>query len=166
MDPPPDLDAVRRKVSDGFAKRIGPQLGEHLEIVLWNWAIDTCRHDGVPLEWRGGFRYRYTSRAVSLRLYWLPHLADKVMAKEVSLKALVYMKPWQVCPDLWEAAFDRMARMQLRREAAVTTALEGMFTCSKCKSKKIAFVQLQTRSADEPMTTYLTCTNCSKRWKE
>lgn len=41
----------------------------------------------------------------------------------------------------------------------------GLFTCGKCKSKKTVFYQLQTRSADEPMTTYVTCTNCSHKWK-
>jgi DNA-directed RNA polymerase subunit M/transcription elongation factor TFIIS len=42
---------------------------------------------------------------------------------------------------------------------------EGMFRCSKCKSKKTTHYQLQTRSADEPMTTFVTCLDCDKRWK-
>ena len=39
------------------------------------------------------------------------------------------------------------------------------FTCFKCKSNKCTFYQLQTRSADEPMTTFVTCLNCGNRWK-
>ena len=39
------------------------------------------------------------------------------------------------------------------------------FKCWKCKSKKCTYYQLQTRSADEPMTTFVTCINCGKRWK-
>jgi DNA-directed RNA polymerase subunit M/transcription elongation factor TFIIS len=42
---------------------------------------------------------------------------------------------------------------------------EGQFKCGKCKSKKTDYYQLQTRSADEPMTTYVTCKACSHRWK-
>lgn len=34
------------------------------------------------------------------------------------------------------------------------TVSEGEFTCSKCKSRKIASFQKQMRSADEPMTSY------------
>lgn len=45
----------------------------------------------------------------------------------------------------------------------VTT--DGLFTCKKCKSKKTTYYQMQTRSADEPMTTFVTCTNCNNRWK-
>ena len=39
------------------------------------------------------------------------------------------------------------------------------FTCRKCKSKKCTYMQIQTRSADEPMTLYVTCIECGNRWK-
>lgn len=42
---------------------------------------------------------------------------------------------------------------------------EGMFQCGKCKSKKTHYYQMQTRSADEPMTTFVTCLECGNRWK-
>nr|QBK85654.1 MAG: transcription factor S-II [Marseillevirus LCMAC101] len=43
---------------------------------------------------------------------------------------------------------------------------EGEFPCrnSKCKSKRCFFYQLQTRSADEPMTTFVTCIKCKSRY--
>mgnify|MGYP000391775948 CR=1 FL=1 len=38
--------------------------------------------------------------------------------------------------------------------------------CSRCKKKtNCDYYQLQTRSADEPMTTFVTCLECGKRWK-
>lgn len=37
--------------------------------------------------------------------------------------------------------------------------------CSKCKSYDITISQMQTRSADEPMTTFCYCENCHKRWR-
>ena len=39
------------------------------------------------------------------------------------------------------------------------------FICGKCKSKKCTYYQLQTRSADEPMTTFVTCLDCGNRFK-
>ena len=39
------------------------------------------------------------------------------------------------------------------------------FTCFKCKKSRCTYYQLQTRSADEPMTTFVTCINCGNRWK-
>ena len=38
--------------------------------------------------------------------------------------------------------------------------------CSGCKKKsKCDYYQMQTRSADEPMTTFMTCLECDRRWK-
>ena len=42
---------------------------------------------------------------------------------------------------------------------------EGSYRCGRCKSKRIITVQKQTRSADEPMTCFHTCSECEKRWK-
>mmetsp|Transcript_31859 Transcript_31859/g.55956 ORF Transcript_31859/g.55956 Transcript_31859/m.55956 type:complete len:106 (+) Transcript_31859:90-407(+) len=38
--------------------------------------------------------------------------------------------------------------------------------CPKCKNKTAYYTQLQTRSADEPMTTFYRCTECHFQWKE
>merc|ERR1712007_268126 len=43
--------------------------------------------------------------------------------------------------------------------------LTGMFTCGKCKGVKTTYFQMQTRSSDEPMTTFVTCLTCNNRWK-
>lgn len=39
-----------------------------------------------------------------------------------------------------------------------------LFYCFKCKERKCRYRQLQTRSADEPMTTYVFC-KCGNTWK-
>lgn len=43
--------------------------------------------------------------------------------------------------------------------------ISGMFTCGKCKGTKTTYFQMQTRSSDEPMTTFVTCITCNNRWK-
>ena len=44
-------------------------------------------------------------------------------------------------------------------------ASTDMFTCRKCKSKRCTYYELQTRSADEPATIFVTCLDCGKNWK-
>lgn len=46
-------------------------------------------------------------------------------------------------------------------EKSISDSLE----CGKCKMKKVSYTQAQTRSADEPMTTFCECMNCGNRWK-
>ena len=41
---------------------------------------------------------------------------------------------------------------------------EGVLKCPKCGSMKSYSYSKQTRSADEPMTTFATCMGCKHRW--
>lgn len=41
----------------------------------------------------------------------------------------------------------------------------NLFKCGKCGKRKTTYTQLQTRSADEPMTTFVLCLDCGNRWK-
>jgi len=43
--------------------------------------------------------------------------------------------------------------------------ISGLFTCGKCKGMKTTYFQMQTRSSDEPMTTFVSCLECGNRWK-
>eukprot|EP00831_Metopus_contortus_P030132 TRINITY_DN24760_c0_g1_i1.p1 TRINITY_DN24760_c0_g1~~TRINITY_DN24760_c0_g1_i1.p1 ORF type:complete len:106 (+),score=21.39 TRINITY_DN24760_c0_g1_i1:212-529(+) len=42
---------------------------------------------------------------------------------------------------------------------------KSMIQCFKCKQYKTTYYQLQTRGADEPMTTFVSCTECGNSWK-
>ena len=42
---------------------------------------------------------------------------------------------------------------------------EGVFECHKCGSRKIFTYSKQTRSCDEPPTTFSYCVDCKKKWK-
>eukprot|EP01059_Diplonema_ambulator_P006803 TRINITY_DN163_c0_g1_i5.p1 TRINITY_DN163_c0_g1~~TRINITY_DN163_c0_g1_i5.p1 ORF type:complete len:592 (+),score=156.15 TRINITY_DN163_c0_g1_i5:671-2446(+) len=44
-------------------------------------------------------------------------------------------------------------------------AVTDQFQCGRCKARKTTYFQMQTRSADEPMTTFVTCVNCGNAWK-
>jgi transcription elongation factor S-II len=46
-------------------------------------------------------------------------------------------------------------RSDWQREQLMKTAKPGLFWCGKCKKNKTTYYQLQTRGADEPMTTFV-----------
>ena len=71
----------------------------------------------------------------------------------------------ELSPEQWA---DLKNEKQMRLENKYLPKIEAStdnFTCSKCKSNKCTYYQLQTRSADEPMTTFVTCITCGNRWK-
>ncbi|KAG0306920.1 RNA polymerase II elongation factor [Dissophora globulifera] len=59
----------------------------------------------------------------------------------------------------------QLQNMFLAKGAEEQQAETDMFKCGKCKGRKTRYYQMQTRSADEPMTTFVTCINCNNRWK-
>ena len=75
---------------------------------------------------------------------------------------MVYMSPYEMFPELWEECIQSLSKMYSAKDDEV---MDGMFQCKRCKSWKTTYYQLQTRCADEPMTTFHECTACQKRWK-
>ncbi|KAF9090377.1 RNA polymerase II elongation factor [Mortierella sp. GBA35] len=59
----------------------------------------------------------------------------------------------------------QLENMFKAKGAEAQQAETDMFKCGKCKGRKCRYYQMQTRSADEPMTTFVTCINCDNRWK-
>jgi DNA-directed RNA polymerase subunit M/transcription elongation factor TFIIS len=45
-------------------------------------------------------------------------------------------------------------------------AEEGVVECKKCGSSKVYSISVQTRAADEPMTTASVCTICKHNWSQ
>ena len=46
-----------------------------------------------------------------------------------------------------------------------TKVTEGVYKCRKCGGNKTTQSEMQTRSADEPMTLFITCVDCGNGWK-
>ena len=63
-----------------------------------------------------------------------------------------------------------MIEQKMRRDAVKFStnveAMTDMFVCKKCKSRKCTYYELQTRSADEPSTIFISCLDCGKHWKQ
>ena len=62
---------------------------------------------------------------------------------------------------LWKFNQKEKIKYELKPEAMTDT-----FKCNKCGSRETSYYEVQTRSADEPMTQFITCLNCNARWKQ
>ncbi|KAF6242159.1 transcription factor S-II, central domain-containing protein [Scenedesmus sp. NREL 46B-D3] len=96
-----------------------------------------------------------------------PDLRARVLQGQVDPQELVDMPPEELASDS-----KRRENHKIRQEAAAEAvrgqtqqASTDMFKCGRCKQKKCTYYQMQTRSADEPMTTFVTCVNCGQKWK-
>ena len=68
-------------------------------------------------------------------------------------------------PKKWEALIEQKIKRDKAKYETKIQAATDIFKCRKCKSNECTYYQMQTRSADEPMTTFVSCINCGNRWK-
>ena len=66
--------------------------------------------------------------------------------------------------DLKNDSLSLLLRDKSKYEINLEAATEE-FTCYRCGKNKCTYYELQTRSADEPMTTFVNCLDCGNRWK-
>jgi transcription elongation factor S-II len=93
-------------------------------------------------------------------LYQVRKLADTMTAEEFANTTEMDRHP-----ERWLDLVKQVAERDKALYSKKKTANTQMY-CSGCKTKtNCDYYQMQTRSADEPMTTFVTCLECDKRWK-
>jgi DNA-directed RNA polymerase subunit M/transcription elongation factor TFIIS len=65
----------------------------------------------------------------------------------------------------WKTKLSKKAIKDNNMYVNKAKASTNMYVCGKCKSRECTYYEMQTRSADEPTTVFLTCLNCDKHWK-
>ncbi|KAK9996423.1 hypothetical protein SO802_021109 [Lithocarpus litseifolius] len=98
-----------------------------------------------------------------------PDLRRKVLLGEIKPESLVTMNAEEMASHKRQSENIQIQLKRLKRSVHDADedekATTDMFQCSRCRERKCTYYQMQTRSADEPMTTYVTCVKCNKRWK-
>lgn len=98
----------------------------------------------------------------------LYQLASKMLTKELGNKEL--FQELKAGVSEWQSAVYRKRKQKEQLEIRIMTTkmdvVEGLYTCKRCGSGKTYSRQVQTRSADEGMTSIIQCSKCSLVWRE
>lgn len=96
-----------------------------------------------------------------------PDLKHKITNGDITSQYLINCDPKELAPEHLKKKLEEIAKQNLHNAqgATIQRSITDRFTCGKCKEKKVSYYQLQTRSADEPLTTFCTCEACGNRWK-
>ena len=150
-----------------------PDTNAHdIEKSVFNWAVKKTKSVGEKPTWDSvSFKERYKRHFLEIK-YVLKHgdLADRIKSNEVKCKTIGMMTPTGLWPtgSLALLSHKRNEEMMIRIQNSKDEEAQdfvGIFTCGKCKSKKTTYYQMQTRSADEPMTSFVTCLHCQNKWR-
>ncbi|KAF5871850.1 putative transcription elongation factor s-ii protein [Botrytis fragariae] len=94
-------------------------------------------------------------------------LRKRVMSGDIEPARFVVMTHEELKSEEMKKKDDAL-ELENMKKAQVPMAeksISDALTCGKCGQKKVSYSQAQTRSADEPMTTFCECQVCGHRWK-
>jgi len=138
---------------------------EILEAAILQRCIRDCAKQGIEVTWANvAFWNHYRGRCIQFyenAPLWIP----KIVSGELSPETFAEMTVVDLNPKRWKAQIE--AQIEKDKHLYSNSGSASIyFYCSACKKKtKCDYYQMQTRSADEPMTTFVTCLECDRRWK-
>ena len=140
----------------------------NLERGVYNYCLEEASKKNIVKKWDNCYfvqLYVNRLRTIYINLKKNDVLMKKMLDKEIKPHEIAFMTHMEMEPEIWNELIESK---KIRDENKYEPKLEASsddFTCGKCRSKKCSYYQLQTRSADEPMTTFVSCLDCGNRWK-
>jgi transcription elongation factor S-II len=135
-------------------------------IIIKAMEVEQAAHDNFKGD-NADYRAKLRSLFQNLKTVSNRELGQRVMSGEITASQFVVMNQEEL-----KSAERRKADAALNKEnllkAQVPTedkSVSDALKCGRCGQKKVSYTQAQTRSADEPMTTFCECTVCGNRWK-
>ena len=139
----------------------------NLEKCIYNWSLKEAESRKVVKKWDNQyFVLIYLDKLRSI----LNNLNNKqiieiIKNESIQVHKIAFMTHQEFKPELWAELIKAKSIRDKNKFETTIEAATDTFTCRKCKSKKCTYYQMQTRSADEPMTVFVTCIDCGNRWK-
>ncbi|NWY19006.1 TCEA3 protein, partial [Aphelocoma coerulescens] len=113
------------------------------------------------------YRNRVRSRISNLKDPKNPGLRRNVLCGAIEPGLIARMTAEEMASDELKKLRNAMTQEAIREHQMAKTGgtVTDLFQCGKCRKKNCTYNQVQTRSADEPMTTFVLCNECGNRWK-
>ncbi|XP_067304441.1 transcription elongation factor A protein 3 isoform X5 [Pseudorasbora parva] len=113
------------------------------------------------------YKNRVRSRISNLKDPKNPNLRKNVLAGAIELRRIATMTAEEMASDELKQLRNVLTQEAIREHQMAKTGgtTTDLLQCGKCRKKNCTYNQVQTRSADEPMTTFVLCNECGNRWK-
>jgi DNA-directed RNA polymerase subunit M/transcription elongation factor TFIIS len=145
----------------------------NIERGLFNFSLSLYLNK-VNETWNDKFQSIYVNRAIMIYDNLNPNgkigninLLERFLKKEFDEFELCSLPPEKIFPERYNELYKLHCENKVNDNITpqAIDQPDGVFKCGKCKKYKTSYYQMQTRSADEPMTTFVTCLNCDNKWK-
>lgn len=113
------------------------------------------------------YKNRVRSRIANLKDAKNPTLRTNFRIGAIPASRLAIMTAEEMANDEVKQLREKFKKEAINdaQLATVQGTKTDLLKCGKCKKRNCTYNQIQTRSADEPMTTFVLCNECGNRWK-
>lgn len=142
------------------------ELSLKIEMGIFEYSLIYCLNNAYDLKF---LKPVYNDKVYNILANLNPnnHIQNKtfkenILNGKINPSDVAFMAPSQLHPKKWEYWIKKREYKEWRENSiAYSTA----YKCYKCGESKAKVTQAQTRSADEPMTTYVSCMSCHNTFK-
>ncbi|GFS41473.1 transcription elongation factor S-II [Trichonephila inaurata madagascariensis] len=113
------------------------------------------------------YKNRIRSRVSNLKDPKNPELRTNVLKGIIEPAKIAVMTADEMASEEMKILRQKFTKEAINdHQMAMTSGTKtDLLKCGKCKKNNCTYNQVQTRSADEPMTTFVYCNECGNRWK-
>ena len=145
-----------------------------VERSIFNYAIQESTRRKIRKQWDNPFfkkLYLAKVRSIYSNLKSDSYIGNKdfmerVLSNEIDSREIATLAAYDVFPENWKDLFDSKTKQDKLRYELKPEAMTDVFKCHRCGSRSCSYYEVQTRSADEPMTQFINCLDCGNRWKQ
>ena len=157
-------------IEDKFSKNDIRSLEQNIYEAAYNYA----QKNYVARSWKSPVFieiYRQIVRSVMSNIHpdspvKNPRLLTRVLEGEFKLSEIPLMTSYDMFPEKWFELKDKLLQREQKILEGNKSRATDQFKCRRCNKRECTYYELQTRSADEPMTIFITCLNCGKEWRQ
>jgi transcription elongation factor S-II len=138
----------------------------NLEKGIFNYALKEADQRKVIKKWDNKqFIQIYVDRLRSIISNLNKDIIENLNNGVYKPQQIAFMTHQELSPEKWTDMIIAKSKRDKNKFEVNIAAATDTFTCRKCKKNQCTYYQMQTRSADEPMTTFCQCLTCGNRWK-
>jgi len=95
-----------------------------------------------------------------------PYFKEKILNGDIKIEQISDLSVYDIYPENWAELLDKKIKRDKLKYEMKPKAMTDQYKCRKCSSRSCSYYEVQTRSADEPMTQFISCLDCGNRWKQ
>lgn len=155
----------RRKTIEKLGRFFDPEVCESIENGIYDFTEQYCKNENNISDMASCI-YRDCCLNIIFNCNknnsTIQKICKNISKNKFNAYNLAFLRPEELDEDKWKKIIQRNKNTEDRMNNLHTIEWKP---CRDCKNKSYFYYQMQTRSADEPMTTFFVCKNCGRTSK-